>query len=337
MSDSKSSKVWRRTIVGGSLAGVLAAVLWAASAFDSAWPVLAVSFGLLGACIVEVDRMGSLRGRRLIFPLAAGALATLAVSLAALTGLDAEQRGDAGYGVLWLGGASALAAASIAALYALAHSTSWIVKLASLAVFTHVAAPQFEWATAISVVATLFVVLRLVVFGAERRAEAAAVLALGVVLVVSLPALTWVWFGMGFKALVALLAIAKLGDTAAYYVGSAWGRHRPFPSISPGKTSEGFAGSLAAGALAGLAAVQFGWLPAAPHGLWGGLLAGAAVNVPAQASDLLESWVKRRAGVKDSGTWFGPSGGVLDLVDSFFLAAPAALLAWPLLLDFDHA
>lgn len=327
----------RRTLVGGALAGALAGVLWAASAFDSAWPVLTVSYVLLGACVLEVDRMGALRGRKLIFPLAAGTLATLAVSLTLLDGLDADQRGDGGHGVFWLAGASAFAAASIAAVYALARSSSWIVKLASIAVFAHVAAPQFEWATALSVVAALFVALRLLVFGAERRGEAAAVLVLGVVLVVSLPALTWVWFGMGFKALVALISIAKLGDIAAYYVGSAWGRHRPFPSISPGKSSEGFAGSLVAGALAGLGAVEFGWLPSAPYGVWGGLLAGAAVNVPAQASDLLESWVKRRAGVKDSGTWFGPSGGVLDLVDSFFLAAPAALLAWPMLLDFGHA
>lgn len=337
MSASKASKVLRRTLVGGGLAGALAGVLWAASAFSSPWPVLVVCFVLLGACVVEVDRMGSLRGRRLALPLGAGALACLAVSLASLRELGEDQRGDPGLGVLWLGAASVISAASIAAVYALVRCESRIVKLASVAVLAHFVAPRFEWATAVSVVAALFVVLRLIVFGAERRGEAAAVLLLGVVLVVSLPALVWVWFGMGFKALVALIAISKLGDTAAYYVGSAWGRHRPFPSLSPGKSSEGFAGSLVAGALAGLAAVEFGWLPSAPHGAWGGLLAGAAVNVPAQASDLLESWVKRRAGVKDSGTWFGPSGGVLDLVDSFFLAAPAALLAWPAFLDFNHA
>jgi phosphatidate cytidylyltransferase len=64
----------------------------------------------------------------------------------------------------------------------------------------------------------------------------------------------------------------------------------------------------------------------------GGLAAGAAVNLAAQAGDLLESWIKRGAGVKDSGTWFGPSGGVLDLVDSLLLAVPAALLVWPIAL-----
>jgi CDP-diglyceride synthetase len=61
-----------------------------------------------------------------------------------------------------------------------------------------------------------------------------------------------------------------------------------------------------------------------------GALLGGLVNLAAQAGDLSESWVKRRAGVKDSSTLLGPSGGVLDVIDSLLLAAPVALVAWSL-------
>jgi phosphatidate cytidylyltransferase len=55
------------------------------------------------------------------------------------------------------------------------------------------------------------------------------------------------------------------------------------------------------------------------------------VNLASQAGDLLESKVKRTAGVKDSGALFGPSGGFLDLTDSLLLSVPVALIVWPLL------
>ena len=76
------------------------------------------------------------------------------------------------------------------------------------------------------------------------------------------------------------------------------------------------------------------WLPPARLGNLTGLLAGASLNVAAQAGDLLKSLVKRRAGVKDSGRVFGPAGGVLDMVDSLLLTVPCALATWPLL--FEH-
>lgn len=336
MSDPKRSKMLRRTLVGGGLTVALALVLWAASAFDSAYPILAVTYLLVGCCVVEVDRMGSFGGRRWIWPLAAGALVSLAHSLASLDGLDVAAR-DPGLGVLWLGGASVLALGAVTATYAIVCSDSWPVRIAGVAALASAAAPQFSWTAFVSIVALCFIALRLVRFGASRPAHAAALIVLGALLVVSIPALTWVWVGMGFEALVALVAIAKLGDAAAYYVGNAIGRRRPFPNVSPGKTTEGFVGSLLAACLAGALATQLGWLPSQPWGWAGGLLAGAAVNVPAQLSDLLESWVKRKAGVKDSGAWFGPSGGMLDLVDSFFLAAPLALVVWPMLMRFEHA
>jgi predicted CDP-diglyceride synthetase/phosphatidate cytidylyltransferase len=131
----------------------------------------------------------------------------------------------------------------------------------------------------------------------------------------------------------ARLILSKVGDIAGYFVGSAIGKSHPFPKISPGKTTAGCVASLVAGTVAGWIAVATGLLPQASWGVAGALLAGAGVNLAAQAGDLFESWVKRRAGVKDSGTWFGPSGGVLDLIDSLLFSIPAALWLWPRLFD----
>jgi phosphatidate cytidylyltransferase len=152
---------------------------------------------------------------------------------------------------------------------------------------------------------------------------------LAVWIVPPLPALWQVWRLWSTGGLVAFLLCAKIGDTAGYYVGTTLGRRHPFPRISPGKTVEGCLGSFAAGTAAGGAAVSFGLLPG---GIAGGLAAGAVVNLAAQAGDLLESWVKRRTGVKDSSTVFGPSGGLLDQVDSLLLAVPVAVLSWPWIL-----
>ncbi len=148
-------------------------------------------------------------------------------------------------------------------------------------------------------------------------------------LFVPLPALWNIWSDFGPKGLTALLLLSKLGDVLGYYVGNAIGKSHPFPSISPGKTTAGCVASLIGGTLAGGACVAFGLLPGGMSAIWAGLIAGAIVNLAAQAGDLLESKVKRAAQVKDSGTWFGPSGGVLDLVDSLLLSVPAALCTWP--------
>lgn len=337
---ARRAKLLRRTRTGATITLGLAGLLYVTTLFNSELPVLAVSAAVLGVCVWEVDRMGSLAGRRLWAPLAAAAVFATWMLWSYFHevggGVDLTERGhvDLGFASAWTIHATLQSGLVVAAVYAAACTRSWVVRLTGVALL---AAPSLahallgaEHSMLVVLALFLFVVLRLVVFGAERRGQALAALLLGPLLVVSLLGLVWVWYGFSHWGLVALLAIAKLGDTAGYYVGSTLGRHHPFPSISPGKTSEGCVGSFIAGAAAGALCVQLGWLPG---GSWlGGLVAGGAVNVAAQASDLLESWVKRKAGVKDSGTWFGPSGGMLDLVDSFFLATPVALLAWPLLL-----
>lgn len=150
---------------------------------------------------------------------------------------------------------------------------------------------------------------------------------------VPLPALWRIWYEFGPKGLTALLLLSKIGDVLGYYFGSAIGKSHPFPKLSPGKTTAGCVASLVGGTLAGAGCVYWGLLPggSGATALFAGLAAGAVVNLASQAGDLLESKVKRAAGIKDSGTWFGPSGGVLDLVDSLLLSVPAALIFWPLL------
>jgi len=135
----------------------------------------------------------------------------------------------------------------------------------------------------------------------------------------------------GTLGLVMLIVLAKIGDNAGYFVGKAMGKRHPFPGISPGKTVAGCLASLVAGTVAGGVLLPLTLGEPGPRGALVGALVGAAINVAAQASDLSESWVKRRAGVKDSSSWLGPSGGVLDVIDSLFLAAPVALVLWSLL------
>jgi CDP-diglyceride synthetase len=130
----------------------------------------------------------------------------------------------------------------------------------------------------------------------------------------------------GISGLIVFLVLCKIGDIFGYFVGRAIGVRHPFTTISPNKTVAGCVASLVAGIVAGLLFGLGGLLPG-----WGvGALLGLALNLASQAGDLAESWVKRTAGVKDSGTTFGPSGGVLDVVDSLLTSAPVAVLLWTL-------
>jgi phosphatidate cytidylyltransferase len=127
----------------------------------------------------------------------------------------------------------------------------------------------------------------------------------------------------GPKLLMFALVITWVGDTAAYFVGRAMGKHKLAPVLSPKKTWEGAVASIL-GAL--LVAVGFSkWLIVPlPH-----LLAMAAVgNIAGQAGDLLESAYKRSAGVKDSGTLLPGHGGVLDRIDALILAIPVVWYYW---------
>lgn len=125
------------------------------------------------------------------------------------------------------------------------------------------------------------------------------------------------------------LAVTWIGDAAAYFAGSAWGRGRArlAPTISPNKSWVGFWANLAGGALAAMAWVVIAgpWVPQlAEAGVAAFGALGALLGLAAVVGDLLESLFKREAGVKDSGSFFPGHGGVLDRIDSLVLTIPGA-------------
>lgn len=124
-------------------------------------------------------------------------------------------------------------------------------------------------------------------------------------------------FDDGRNWVILALLITFATDTAAYFVGRTWGRHKLAPQISPGKTKEGAIGGLAGGMAAA-------WLLASvlhlPLSNWKALLLGLLVSIFAQVGDLTESMFKRSAGVKDSGRIMPGHGGILDRIDSILLA-----------------
>jgi phosphatidate cytidylyltransferase len=133
--------------------------------------------------------------------------------------------------------------------------------------------------------------------------------------------------------LLAALAIAWVADTAAYFAGRAWGRHKLAPAISPGKTMEGAAAALVAVAIyAAICASLMPELePVARGAGWAVLLAVALLlAVLSILGDLFESAVKRVAGVKDSGSILPGHGGILDRIDSATSTLPlvALLFQW---------
>jgi phosphatidate cytidylyltransferase len=122
-----------------------------------------------------------------------------------------------------------------------------------------------------------------------------------------------------------VLLIVWIADTAAYFVGRAWGRRKLAPGISPGKTWEGAlggtAGVLVYAIILGTFIEGLFWVPY--------LLAAALLAALSIVGDLFESAVKRQAGAKDSGTLLPGHGGILDRIDSATAVLPVAALLWP--------
>jgi phosphatidate cytidylyltransferase len=140
--------------------------------------------------------------------------------------------------------------------------------------------------------------------------------------------------------LLYLLLVVWAGDIFAYFVGRSVGRHLMAPRISPKKTWEGAVASLAASLVVGTLlfghALQIssfllrmrlierrdGLFGLEKPELWPTILLTVALNVAAQLGDLVESLIKRGAGVKDSGTILPGHGGMLDRIDALLFAAP---------------
>jgi phosphatidate cytidylyltransferase len=122
------------------------------------------------------------------------------------------------------------------------------------------------------------------------------------------------------QRLLAVLVLVWVADTAAYFVGRAWGRRKLAPSISPGKTREGALGGVVGALLYAIICKRFfdeaGWMPY--------LAAAAVLAMLSIVGDLFESAAKRRAGVKDSGALLPGHGGILDRIDSATAVLPVA-------------
>lgn len=140
-------------------------------------------------------------------------------------------------------------------------------------------------------------------------------------LYIALPALAllvleWAWFGL----VLWVMLVTWSTDIFAYFAGRSIGGPKLAPRISPNKTWAGLIGGMAgAGVVSGATAWYFGL--GSPF-LW----AGAPMGLIAQGGDLYESWLKRRAGVKDSGTLLPGHGGALDRLDGLLPVAIATLL-----------
>jgi phosphatidate cytidylyltransferase len=144
----------------------------------------------------------------------------------------------------------------------------------------------------------------------------------------------------GAFLLLYLLLLVWAGDIFAYFVGRSLGRHLMSPRISPRKTWEGTLASMIASLVVGMLLYKYalpissallnahliekrdGLFALEKPTLWPILLLSAAINVAAQLGDLVESLIKRGAGVKDSGTLLPGHGGMLDRVDALLFAAP---------------
>ena len=144
----------------------------------------------------------------------------------------------------------------------------------------------------------------------------------------------------GAFLLLYLLLLVWAGDIFAYFVGRTLGRHLMSPLISPKKTWEGALASLLASLVVGMLLYNYalpistallnahliekrdGFFALQKPPLWPTLLLSGAINIAAQLGDLVESLIKRGAGVKDSGTLLPGHGGMLDRIDALLFAAP---------------
>jgi phosphatidate cytidylyltransferase len=140
------------------------------------------------------------------------------------------------------------------------------------------------------------------------------------------------WNLFGHKMVVATIVLAKGCDVWAFLFGKALGRHKAFPTLSPGKTIEGLAAGLIGSVLTALVlqSEAVGVLSMFP--MWKAALLGLIIGAAGVMGDLMESLLKRSAGAKDAGRLVPGYGGVLDVLDSLMVAGPVAYYLIPVML-----
>ena len=224
----------------------------------------------------------------------------------------------------WIVFAIAMIAIGVLALreyFAMTEELRPIEIAAYIAVAALVLAAHFG--TAFNVLAVLAASFPLLfAFGADRKHRDGIVVSMGITL------LGVVWIGIplvhavllrdlpnhGAALLVDVLVGTFVADTAAYATGRMFGSHKIAPSLSPNKTLEGLIGGFVIGTMGfWFAGLYQDWLSGVDA-----LIIGAAVAAIAPVGDLFESMLKRDLGKKDTGTIFGPHGGILDRLDAVF-------------------
>lgn len=123
----------------------------------------------------------------------------------------------------------------------------------------------------------------------------------------------------GIKWLFVIMLIVMTNDATAYYIGSAFGKHRLYPVVSPKKSIEGAIAGLF-GSLVGTLLSKFIFFDQLTY--FDAIITAVVIGSIGQVGDLFESLLKRSFGVKDSGTLIPGHGGVLDRLDSILFAAP---------------
>ena len=177
----------------------------------------------------------------------------------------------------------------------------------------------------------------------RRRSLAGVIETAGGTLYIGLPCAVFVWLRRqpeGLSIVLVLFTLIWAGDIFAYFVGRSLGRHLMSPRISPRKTWEGALASMIASVGVGMLLYSYalpistallnarliekkdGLFALVKAPLWPIILLSATVNIAAQLGDLVESLIKRGAGIKDSGTLLPGHGGMLDRIDALLFAAP---------------
>jgi phosphatidate cytidylyltransferase len=185
--------------------------------------------------------------------------------------------------------------------------------------------PAFQMGLIALAIAFWLLVVPLWLLGRWRVEAAFARAAVGVVVLLPTWAALLDLHARGPAVLLGVMAVVWVADTAAYFSGRHFGRHKLASTISPGKTWEGVAGALVALALYAAAVSAFAGMPFVSLFILIAVLLYLSV-----LGDLFESWIKRVSGMKDSGDLLPGHGGVLDRIDALTATLPIAsgMLMW---------